>query len=207
MTALLHSHYWPNIHYFIYVINSNRIVIDLHTHYQKQSYANRTEILSANGKLRLTLPVHKVKDHCPVIDVEISYTQRWQAVHWGAITSAYRNSPYFEFFEEDIKAFYQKQYRLLHEFNTDQLKLLLKLMRHKKDIGFTEQFPEDTTGTHDLRAMIHPKKRASEDTHACDALDKPYYQTFGHRYGFVPNLSVLDLLFNTGLEAVNHLKS
>lgn len=207
MTVLLHSHYWPNIHYFFYVIKNERLIIDLHTNYLKQSYANRTEILSANGKLRLTVPVHKTKDHCPISEVEISYAERWQAVHWGAITSAYRNSPYFEFFEDEIKQFYTSNYKLLHELNTAQLKLMLKLLRLKREIAFTDDFVAGTFEMKDVRQMIHPKKNSLHDPEANVILKKQYYQTFGDKLEFVPNLSVLDLLFNEGLDAVKYLKS
>ena len=100
MKLVLGSAYWPNIHYLYYVLNADSICIDLYEHYQKQSYRNRTKILSANGELSLSIPVKKFAEHAPVKDIEISYAEDWQKQHWRSITSAYKNSPYFDFLEE-----------------------------------------------------------------------------------------------------------
>ena len=113
MNVLLVTSYWPNLHYFFYVLNASIINIEQFDNYSKQSYRNRTQILSANGILNLSIPIKKNKSKKVVKSIEISYKEDWQKNHWRAITSAYKNSPYFDFFEEDLKVFYSNKYNLL----------------------------------------------------------------------------------------------
>ncbi len=203
MKLVLGSAYWPNIHYLYYVLNADSICIDLHEHYQKQSYRNRTKILSANGELSLSIPVKKFAEHAPVKAIEISYAEDWQKQHWRSITSAYKNSPYFDFLEDELRSFYDHEYQFLHEYNAEQLKWIIKAFRLKKDISSSDAYIEDTTFT-DLREEIHPKK-AIQDKRVAELLQQPYYQTFSDKMGFVPNLSVLDLIFNEGIKGHQYL--
>jgi len=205
MKALLSTAYWPNLHYFYYVLNSENIVIESYENYHKQSYRNRTQILTANGKLDLSIPVKKINTKELIKDVEISYTENWQINHWRAITSAYKNSPYFEFFEEEIHYFYSKEFKFLMEYNSEQLKLILKLLKIKKDISFTTIFEKDPKGLLDLRNNIHPKIAFTEDQVVAGKLKSSYYQTFESKFPFHPNLSIIDLLFNKGLETKDYL--
>lgn len=207
MNALLSTAYWPNLHYFYYVLNSKNVVIESYENYHKQSFRNRTQILTANGKLDLSMPVKKINTKELIKDVEISYTENWQINHWRAITSAYKNSPYFDFFEEEIRSFYSKEFKFLMEFNTEQLKLILKLLKVKKDISFTSSFEKETSTLLDLRNSIHPKIAFTEDQVVAGKLNPPYYQTFDSKFPFHPNLSIIDLLFNKGLETVEYLKT
>ena len=96
MKVLLSTAYWPNLHYFFYLLNSDEAVIEQHDHYQKQSYRNRTRILSANGPLDLQIPVKKSAQKEEVTGIEISHTESWRQIHWVAICSAYGKSPFFE---------------------------------------------------------------------------------------------------------------
>ncbi|MDP1799826.1 MAG: WbqC family protein [Bacteroidota bacterium] len=205
MKALLSTAYWPNQHYFYYILNSNNIVIESYENYHKQSYRNRTQILTANGKLDLSIPVKKINTKELIKDVELSYTENWQINHWRAITSAYKNSPYFEFFEEEIYYFYNKQFKFLMDYNSEQLILVLKLLKVKKDISFTATFEKEPLNFIDLRNSIHPKEDFSEDVLVANKLTSPYYQTFESKFPFHPNLSILDLLFNKGLETKDYL--
>ncbi len=205
MNVLLSTAYWPNLHYFYYVLNSDKIVIENFENYHKQSFRNRTQILSANGKLDLSIPVKKLNTKELIKDVEISYAENWQNNHWRAITSAYKNSPYFEFFEEEINYFYSKEFKFLMELNTEQLELILKLLKLKKEIAFTSAFEKETTALTDLRNSIHPKINFTDDGKVSPILNTAYYQTFESKFPFHPNLSILDLLFNKGLVAVEYL--
>jgi hypothetical protein len=206
MKALLSTAYWPNLHYFYYILNSENIVIESYENYHKQSYRNRTQILTANGKLDLSIPVKKLNTKELIRDVEIFYTENWQINHWRAITSAYKNSPYFEFFEKEIHYFYSKEFKFLIDYNTEQLKLILKLLKVKKDISFTTTFEKEPSNFIDLRNNIHPKIEFTEDIIVAEKLKQHYYQTFESKFPFHPNLSILDLLFNKGLETVDYLK-
>lgn len=198
--------YWPNQYYFYQVLNSAQILIEQHEHYQKQSYRNRCRILSANGVLDLSVPVKKrgLKEYTR--DVEINYQENWQNSHWRAITSAYRNSPFFEYFEPELSDFYTRQYPTLIGYNLAQLNFLLKILKQKKTVTFTTGYQKHPINLIDTRELIHPKRQIPIEDKLNDLLLRPYYQTFGTKFPFIPNLSILDLIFNTGMETVNYLK-
>lgn len=207
MNVLLVTSYWPNLHYFFYVLNASIINIEQFDNYSKQSYRNRTQILSANGILNLSIPIKKNKSEKVINSIEISYKEDWQKNHWRAITSAYKNSPYFDFFEEDLKVFYSNKYNLLIDYNTDQLKFIVKVLKQKKNIQLTKQYERNPDSVIDLRTIIHPKHSYSSDKLLANKLDQSYYQTFENKISFTPNLSILDLLFNKGLHTIDYLKS
>ena len=207
MNVLLVTSYWPNLHYFFYVLNASIIHIEQFDNYSKQSYRNRTQILSANGVLNLSIPIKKNKSEKVVNAIEISYKEDWQKNHWRAITSAYKNSPYFDFFEEDLRVFYSNKYNLLIDYNTDQLKFIVKVLKQKKNIQLTKQYESNPDSVIDLRTIIHPKQSYLSDKLVANKLDQSYYQTFENKISFTPNLSILDLLFNKGLHTIDYLKS
>ena len=207
MNVLLVTSYWPNLHYFFYVLNASIINIEQFDNYSKQSYRNRTQILSANGILNLSIPIKKNKSEKVINSIEISYKEDWQKNHWRAITSAYKNSPYFDFFEEDLKVFYSNKYNLLIDYNLDQLKFIIKVLKQKKNIQLTKQYESNPESVIDLRTIIHPKQSYLSDKLVANKLDQSYYQTFENKISFTPNLSILDLLFNKGLHTIDYLKS
>lgn len=207
MNVLLVTSYWPNLHYFFYVLNASIIHIEQFDNYSKQSYRNRTQILSANGILNLSIPIKKNKSEKVVNAIEISYKEDWQKNHWRAITSAYKNSPYFDFFEEDLKVFYSNKYNLLIDYNIEQLKFIVKVLKQKKNIQLTKQYESNPESVIDLRTIIHPKQSYLSDKLVANKLDQSYYQTFENKISFTPNLSILDLLFNKGLQTIDYLKS
>jgi hypothetical protein len=205
MTTLLSTAYWPNLHYFYYVLHSEKVCIEAYEYYQKQSYRNRCEILTANGPLKLSIPVKHLAHKEFTKDIEISYNENWQIKHWRAIVSAYKNSPYFEHFEDEVKTIYSKQVKFLLDYNTQQLDLLFKIMRIKKDIYLSSNYAETSFELIDQREHIHPKLDVGTDKVVAEVLQKPYYQTFEAKMAFVPNRSTLDLLFNTGLDSLDYL--
>lgn len=206
MTCLFSTAYWPNLYYCLQLLHAEDVVLEQHEHYQKQSYRNRTTILSANGPLDLTIPIVNTGAKQLSKEVRISYKENWQVKHWRAIVSAYKNSPYFEHFEPEIAAFYQQQTDLLMDYNEAQLKTLLALLRQKKNIHRSTRFDPAPVDAVDLRDAIHPKRVLTGDEIHLKRLHQPYYQVFGHKLGFHPNLSVLDLFFNTGLGTLTYLK-
>ncbi len=206
MKVILSTAYWPNLQYFYYILNAEEVFIEHFEHYQKQSFRNRTQILTANGILDLSIPVIKNNDKELITGVEISYKENWQQNHWRAITTAYKNSPYFEFFEDEIKVFYKTKPQFLFEYNLLQLKTLLKILRVNKKTESNLDFEKETTKTIDLRNTIHPKIDFKNDTLTNSLLAKPYYQTFGDELNFTPNLSLLDLIFNKGLDTLDYLE-
>jgi len=207
MNVLLTTAYWPNLQYMFYVLNSKNVEIEQFENFQKQSYRNRTKILTANGVLDLSIPVRKKSLKELSKDIEISYFENWQIKHWRAIESAYKNSPYFEFFETEIKYFYAQRFSNLLDYNSQQLFSILNLLRLRKNITFTETFEKKIKGDfRDLRTIIHPKIDFKLDQDIQPRLETGYYQTFENKFPFQMNLSILDLLFNKGLETKTYLE-
>jgi hypothetical protein len=206
MNVLLSTAYWPNLHYFFYLLNADAITIERCENYNKQSFRNRTQILTANGKLDLSIPIKNLSQKQILKEVEISYQENWQINHWRSITSAYKNSPYFDFFEDEINYFYSNPFQFLIDYNLEQLNLIFKLLKLKKEITLTSAFEKESTDHLDLRNFIHPKIEFNEDVYVEQLLKTPYYQTFETKFDFHPNLSILDMLFNKGLETQEYLK-
>ena len=207
MNVVLSSAYLPNLHYFYYIFNAQTITIEGHENYQKQSFRNRTQLLSANGVLNLSIPIVKNNSLPLITDIEICYKENWQKNHWRAIESAYKNSPYFEFFETDLKQFYTTPSQNLFQFNLNQLQLILKLLKQPVPINYTTSYQKQLNNVFDLRQTIHPKINFSDDVLVTNKLNTPYYQTFETKFNFIPNLSILDALFNIGLNTCKLLKA
>lgn len=201
---VLGTAYWPNLHYFSYLLNADSCVIDVFEHYEKQSYRNRCKILSANGVLDLSIPVEHPGKGCAVKGIKIS-AGKWRSQHASAIQSAYGKSPYFAYFGEEVLSFYEKEYESLLAFNTAQLQFLLKVFRLQKNISQSQAYVEVADGM-DLRQLIHPKKSFMDDSLVAGQLRRSYYQVFGDKFGFSANLSILDLLFNKGLDSLGYLR-
>ncbi len=195
-TALLATAYLPNISYLSQVLNYDLVVLEKHEYFVKQTYRNRCEILTSNGKLSLSIPLVKQADKEVISDKKISYAEDWQKQHWRAITSAYKNSPYFEFFEDEFRPFYENKYELLFDYNTQLLQTILHILRVKKQIEFSREFELTPTDCKDLRVL-------SDLNNSFDFSIKPYYQVFADKKGFTGNLSCLDALFNIGLNTIN----
>jgi hypothetical protein len=196
---------WPNIHYMYRLLHADEVLIEQHDHYRKQTYRSRYLILSANGILPLTIPVIHTGKRQSTGEVRIAYDSRWQAVHWGALTSAYRSSPYFEFFEDEIRPFYSEKTELLLDFNLRNLETILKLLKIKKQTRLTTSYEDRPESYEDLRALADPLQTPAGDPVAAHLLTKEYYQTFSYKFPFAANLSMLDLLFNEGLKSLDYL--
>lgn len=201
-SVLLNTAYLPNISYFYFLLNSQNIYIEACEHYQKQSYRNRCEILSANGKLSLSIPLLHTSDKEVISQKRISYAENWQINHWRTITSAYKNSPYFEYFEDAFKPFYSQRYEYLIHYNSELLKCLLDLLKIKKVIHYTSSFEKETSCL-DLREKIHPKLQEQPE----GVPDLSYQQVFSDKFGYTPHLSIIDLLFNRGLDTIDLLSN
>ncbi|PWG80448.1 WbqC family protein [Pararcticibacter amylolyticus] len=168
------------------------ILIEQFEHFPKQTYRNRALIHSPQGKLALIVPVVKgSKVHTKVKDVQISYDFDWQRLHWMSIQTSYRSSAYFEFYESDFSVFYEKRWKYLYEYNEEIFQLLTKLLKLDIQWSFTQAFEKQYDDYADYRESIHPKK-------VSDIPFQPYFQVFEDRNGFIPNLSIIDLLFNQG---------
>lgn len=203
MIPLLSIAYLPPVPYIATCIRSEEIVIELHEHYIKQTYRNRALIYGANGILPLIIPIqHKDLFDIPVEEVKISYDVDWQKIHWRSIVSAYRNSAFFEYFEDDFDVFYQRKFQTLCEFDLELLKLVFRILQSEVVVSFTSGYHQEVPGKHDLREAFNMH---DEDQPNQKPPEMRYRQVFSSKHGFLPNLSIIDLLFNEGPESRNYL--
>ncbi|MDR0427970.1 MAG: WbqC family protein [Dysgonamonadaceae bacterium] len=198
---ILTAAYLAPVEYYILMNSFRDVIIEKQDNYMKQTYRNRCIIIGSNGLQTLTVPVEKPKsDKCPTKDIRISEHGNWQHLHWNAIVSAYGSSPFFEYYADEFHPFYEKKPEFLFDF-TEELRILLcSLLDISPRISYSEQYktglnPEER----DLREMIHPKKDFYLNKF------RPYRQVFENKYGFLPNPSIIDLLFNMGPESVLYL--
>ncbi|WP_250419119.1 MULTISPECIES: WbqC family protein [Pontibacter] len=201
MILLTELMYNPPVQYFRHALQSDALLIEQHENYVKQSYRNRCHVLTAQGVVPLSIPVLKgnSKDKTVITDIEIDYSQKWHNVHWRTIQAAYGRAPYFEFYSDYIKQVYDRQPKYLFELNVELLKLYIKLLKLDKSLNYTETYqPDAPENVLDLRNRIHPKI-IPDNLHV-----KPYTQVFGKQ--FVPELSIIDLLFTQGPASLLFLK-
>lgn len=193
--------YFGSICYYKSLVKYNSIWLEASENYQKQSYRNRQYIYGANGKLMLNIPVKhsRSKKRIKYQECLIENDFKWQALHFKSLASAYRTSPYFEFYEADLKPLYTKTYTHLFDFNRDCLDFIETMLDLGLTYSDTTKYLDDYDKIDDQRNLI--KAKASQNLKI-----KPYHQVFEDKYGFISNLSILDLLFNLGPESVNYLK-
>ena len=199
--AILSTAYLPNIQYLSKILLHHKVIIDIHETYLKQSYRNRCSIYGANGILPLSIPVIKVNgNHTKVKDILIDNDANWAHVHWGAIFSAYGNSPFFEIFEEEIVHLYKKKYKFLIDFNEAAMCQLFESLGFSHELNYSESFIEKDQFKFDYRNSIHPKPQYQKEDKNFSS--KNYFQVFSEKHGFKSNLSFIDLLFNEGSQAI-----
>jgi len=200
---VLSTSYFGPVQYFTKFLLPGQVYLEKHENFTKQTYRNRCLIFGANGPLSLTVPVKRGSFHkMKISELEIEHTYPWQENHWRSIESAYGSSPYFEFYQEEIHSLIHLRSQFLLDLNIGILKAILGLLRIDKKIIFTDDYSKGGYNQ-DIRDKIHPKKRIP------DPLFKPveYVQVFQSKFGFQTNLSVLDLLFNTGPDAKSILEN
>lgn len=199
--VLLELHYLPCIRYFSKLAHYPVVYIEQQEHYQKGSYRNRCHIAGANGLLRLSVPLRQGKnEQQPIREVEIAYKEPWQAQHWASIRSAYGNAPFFEYYAGQLQPHFERRPARLFEFSFGLLETLARLLQLDCELRLTEAYQKEAPdGVADLRGAIHPKnRRRRADPHFQPA---SYPQVFLEKHGFLPNLSILDLLFCSGPQA------
>lgn len=189
--------YAGNIQYYSKLAHYPSLIADVFQHYEKQTFRNRCRIMTAGGIMDLIIPVVKPNGN-KTIDKDIKIlNDGWQKIHWRALEAAYRNSPFFMYYEDDIRPFYQKDFTFLADFNLTLTECLCGLIGIYPNIQQSTQYVERGSSI-DLRQAM-PCKKDSMDPHFRVS---PYYQVFADKSGFIPNLSILDLLFNMGNEAI-----
>ena len=199
MKLVLCPAYLPNVENFSWMIKQQKIYFYGGLNYQKQSFRNRAEIYGANGKLKLTIPIKHSQGGVRKLDknINIIYDQNWQKNHWKSICSAYRSSPYFEYYESELYPFFQKKKIALFHFNIVLIEKLMFLIEHSFDYQIIMY---DDIKLDILSSLISTKKVIKSEF-------KTYIQVFRNKYGFIPNLSILDVLFNLGPETKKYLNN
>ena len=194
----LSTAYLAPVEYYKMMRFFSKIIIEKHCNYVKQTYRNRCIIASANGLQTLSIPVEKPETlKCLTKDIRIAEHGNWRHLHWNAIKSAYNSTPFFEYYEDDFIRFYETKYDFLFDFNESLRELITDLLDIEAQIVYSSEYDASYPSCEaDYRDSIHPKK----DFATTDF--KPYYQVFESKFGFQPNLSIIDLLFNMGPESV-----
>lgn len=205
MKALLSSTYFGPIQWYQKLNRYDECLIERHESFIKQTYRNRMIILTTNGPLSLTIPTnHDIS--LSMKDIRISDHANWRHVHWNALLSAYGESPFFEYYQDDIRPFYEKKYEFLFDFNMETTEKMIELLDIRPKISITEAYiqskeQKEEDEIKDFRDAIRPKKPLPD----AEFVPKRYYQVYAQKHGFLPNMSILDLLFNEGNEAIFYL--
>lgn len=201
MPLLLCSAYLPPVSFFMAMKGHGQVLVEQFDSYHKQTYRNRCVIATSNGPQSLTIPV--VHGNTPrqfMRDIRISSHGNWRHLHWNAFSSAYMNSPFFMYYEDDIRPVFEGNHSFLVDFNAELLDIVLKLVGINAEVTFTDGYVTEGSVPHydDFRHLVDPGVTG-------DMEFKPYYQVFSERTGFIPNLSIADMLFNLGPETPLYL--
>ena len=224
MKALLSSTYFGPVQWYQKLNRYEECLIERHESFVKQTYRNRMVIPTTNGPLALTIPTNH-DTSMAMKDIRISDHANWRHVHWNALLSAYGESPFFEYYQDDIRPFYEKKYEFLLDFNMETMEKMIELLDIRPNISLTDRYvlseerrvkreesnsleeklniQHSTFNTEysDFRETIRPKHPLPDP----EFIPRRYYQVYERKHGFQPNMSILDLLFNEGNEAIFHL--
>jgi hypothetical protein len=206
MNAIFSTAYLPPIEYLLFFSQTEYPCMEAKENFIKQTYRNRCIIPTANGILNLSIPIIKNGLHnCPIEQVCLDYSQPWQRTHWRALETAYNTSPFFLYYRDYLEPFFFRQeIATLLEFNQQLFNTLLRLFSMDKPYSYTSEYIDEyPNGMLDLRNEINPKKRMQENYPYKNTV--PYRQVFSDRFGFLSNMSCIDLLFNEGKYAGNYL--
>ena len=202
MNILIHPTYFPSISHFAAIVQAEKVTFEMEDNFQKQTNRNRTYIYSPNGIQLLNIPVkHSKIAHQKTKDIQIENDFDWQKQHFKSLEAAYRSSPFFEFFEDDLLPIFEKKHSFLMDLNLEVFDLITKCLRMKIEYTATTEYVHEIKANEiiDFRYLANGKKDQSQF--------ESYTQVFDDKFGFINNLSVLDLVFNEGKFAVDYLKS
>ena len=203
-SILIHPAYFGSILQFCHIAQAEELVFENEDNYQKQTYRNRQYIYSANAKLLLNIPIkHTGKKNIrqKYKEVKIENDFKWQIIHWRSLETAYRTSPFFEFYEDELIHLYEKEYKYLLDFNYDCFEAVSECLQLEKEYRKTEEYQLEILEKkiQDKRYLIDAKRKQLSTL-------ETYTQVFEDKFGFIPNLSILDLLFNEGPNSLNYLQ-
>ncbi|MCY0969915.1 WbqC family protein [Chryseobacterium wangxinyae] len=197
--VLLPVFYLPPISWFsVFLDPENDVVFEQYESFPKQTYRNRTNIYGANGKLSLIIPINHTGKR-EMKDIEISYKEDWLKIHWKSIKNVYQGSPYFEYYEDKFEILYEKKEKYLLDFNLKSIDIIQKILKVEKAQSLNEEYirnPSEINFREKFSTKIQTEFQMEE-----------YYQTFTDKYGFLKDLSMIDLICNKGPESVTYLKN
>lgn len=201
--SLLSIAYLPPVQYYSKLITYPEINIEQFEHFPKQTYRNRAYIYSPNGRQILTVPLKNRTERTITKDIRICYNDPWQKLHWRSMEAAYRRSPYFEYYEDDLAPFYNEQkHEFLVDLNMELMQFINSLLKINVKYRFTSDYEKTYPNVNDYRNIISQKAEPGADQ---TFVVKEYSQVFDSRHGFIPNLSIVDLLFNHGPRSLEYL--
>ena len=210
---LLSIAYFPPISYFALIAKYRDVCIEACENYQKQSWRNRCRYYAADGPQYLNFPiVHEGTHELPISRIKVDYSTPWVLKTKRAIASAYDSSACFEYYKDELFSILDSHPETLFDLDMQIIKFFLRKTGIEANIRLTEEYvaPDPAEGAEgrygrDYREILHPKR---PDTVLKDlGLEKPYFQVFARKYGFIPNLSIMDLLFNEGPDSIMYLMS
>lgn len=202
MNILIHPTYFPSISHFAAIVQADKVTFEMEDNFQKQTNRNRTYIYSPNGIQLLNIPVkHSKTAHQKTKDIQIENDFDWQKQHFKSLEAAYRSSPFFEYFEDDLLPIFEKKHQFLMDLNLEVFDLITRCLRMKIEYATTSEYFHEINSDEviDFRFLANGKKDHSQF--------ESYTQVFDDKFGFINNLSVLDLVFNEGKFALDYLKS
>ena len=215
--VLLSTTYFGPVQWYQKLYRAEHVLIEQWEHFEKQSYRNRCLIATTQGIQALTVPVERGKAQCSMLkaqssmlkaqtikDIRISDHGNWRHLHWNALQSAYGESPFFDYYQDDIRPWFEERWTYLIEFNEAIRAKMCELLDIQPRVSYTQSWREECGGRseiNDFRSSIHPKHPGADEAFE----PRPYYQVYRQKHGFLPNLSILDLLFNMGPEAIFYL--
>lgn len=201
---LLQPAYFAPIAQYAAIVKNAEIVFEILDNFQKQTYRNRCYIYGANGKLLLNVPViHNKNQRQLTTDVQVSYAEDWQKLHFKSLQSAYRSSPYFEYYEDDLATIFEKKTTFLKDLHQQTHNFVMDALQENRPTTFTEEYFRNPNNQIDARDLINCKGNSAILT---NTTFESYTQMFDDKYGFIPNLSILDILFMEGPNAITYLE-
>lgn len=195
-TVILSTTYFGPIQWYQKLYRAERVEIEQWESFRKQTYRNRCLIATTNGIQTLTVPVEH-SDSPLIKDIRLSDHGNWRHLHWNALQSAYGESPFFEYYQDDIRPFFEKHWEFLLDFNESVRLKMCELIDIQPNVSYTKEFVSEENMA-SFRDVICPKHPQDDP----DFTPRRYYQVYEQKHGFLPNLSILDLLFNMGPESI-----
>ncbi len=203
--VLLHPAYFGPISQWTAIARARKVIFENEDNYQKQTYRNRMYIYDANGRLTLNIPIRhsaamglSKKGHQKYKDVQIENEFGWQTQHWRAFKASYQTSPFFEFYEDELHPLYHKKFKFLMDFNYHCMEFVADCLQIDLEFNKTDEFILDPEDNDNFRHLINAKSNHGFE-------NSKYTQVFEEKSGFLPNLCVLDLIFNEGTAALDYL--